>query len=300
MTAFLSARRTAAAVLLSSALVACGDDGEINEPGERNIAELTANTAQLSTLNSALVAADLSVALEASGPYTVFAPVNDAFTALPDGVAEGLLDESNRTTLQQLLRYHVVPGSYTAAQLTDGQELVTLTGETLTVRIDGSTVTVDGVEVTTPDVQASNGIVHLVDGVLTQGLDLVEIASLTADLSTLVGAVQTAGLGTALGGENLTIFAPSNAAFAALGDAVPTDPSVLAQVLQLHVVGSRTPSASLSDGQTITSLLGPNLTVGIDGSTVTITGPTNTVTVTTTDINASNGVIHVIDGVLLP
>lgn len=300
MTVFLSARRTAAAVLLSSALVACGDDGDINEPTERNIAELAANTAQLSTLNAALDAADLAVALEATGPFTVFAPVNDAFTALPDGVVDGLLEAGNRTTLQQLLRYHVVPGSYTAAQLTDGLELVTLTGETLTVRVDGSTVTVDGVEVSTPDVEASNGIVHLVDGVLTQGLDIVEIASLTADLSTLVGAVQTAGLTTALGGENLTLFAPTNAAFTALGDGVPTDPSVLAQVLQLHVVGARAPSSSLSDGQVVASLLGPNLTIGIDGATVTITGPTNSVTVTTTDINASNGVIHVINGVLLP
>ncbi len=300
MTLTSSARRAAAALLLGSALVACDDDDTLIEPTGRTITETAVNTPQLSTLVAALETADLAVALDGTGPFTVFAPVDDAFEALPDGVVNSLLETDNREALQSLLRYHVVPGLFTADQLNDGDELITLTGERLTVAVSNGTVTVDGVPVIAADIEASNGVVHLVGGVLTEALDIVTLASLTPDLSTLVGAVQTAGLVTALGGDNLTVFAPLNSAFAALGDAVPTDPAVLAQVLQLHVVGARAPASSLSDGQDVASLLGPNLRVGISGSSVTITGPNNTVNVVITDINASNGVIHVIDGVLLP
>ncbi len=293
-------RRSAAALLLSSALVACGDDDTLIEPTGRTITETAINTPQLSTLVAALETADLAVALEATGPFTVFAPVNDGFDALPDGVVNSLLETDNRDELQTLLRYHVVPGLFTADELNDGDELITLTGERLQVAVSNGTVTVDGVPVLTADVEASNGVVHLIDGVLTEALDIVTLASLTPDLSTLVGAVQSAGLVTALGGDNLTVFAPLNSAFEALGDAVPTDPAVLAQVLQLHVVGARAPSSSLSDGQDVTSLLGPSLRVGLSSGGVTITGPNNTVNVVITDVNGSNGVIHVIDGVLLP
>ncbi len=292
-------RRSAAVLLLGATVAACSDD-DLNAPNDRTIADIAGNTPSLSTLVAALGAADLGAALEATGPFTVFAPINDAFENLPDGIVTSLLETGNRTTLQQLLRYHVVPGAFTASQLTDGQQLVTLTGQSLTVRVQNGTVTVDGVPVVTADVEASNGVVHLIDGVLTEALNIVELAALTSDLSTLVGAVGSAGLATALTGENLTVFAPTNAAFAALGSAVPTDPAVLAQVLQLHVVGTRAPSSSLSNGQTVASLLGPTLTVGIVGSNITITGPQNVVNVVITDIAASNGIIHVIDAVLLP
>ncbi len=293
-------RRASAALLLSSALVACGDDETLVEPTGRTITETAVATPQLSTLVAALETADLAVALEGTGPFTVFAPVNDAFDGLPAGVVNSLLEAGNRESLQTLLRYHVVPGLFTASQLRDGDELITLTGERLAVAVSNGVVTVDGVPVITADVEASNGVVHLIDGVLTEALDIVTIASLTPDLSTLVGAVQAAGLVTALGGDNLTVFAPLNSAFAALGDAVPTDPAVLAQVLQLHVVGARAPSSALSNGQDVASLLGPNLRVGISANGITITGPNNTVNVVVTDVNGSNGVIHVIDGVLLP
>ena len=293
-------RRTAAVLLLGATVAACSDDDDLVGPNDPTIADVAANTESLSTLVAALNAADLGAALEATGPFTVFAPVNDAFDDLPDGIVTSLLATENRTTLQQLLRYHVVPGAFEASQLTDGQQLVTLTGQSLTVRVQGGTVTVDGVPVVTADVEASNGVVHLIDGVLTEALNIVELAALTPDLSTLVGAVGTAGLATALTGENLTVFAPTNAAFTALGSGVPTDAATLAQVLQLHVVGARAPSSSLSNAQTVNSLLGPALTVNIAAGNITITGPQNVANVVITDIAASNGIIHVIDAVLLP
>jgi uncharacterized surface protein with fasciclin (FAS1) repeats len=132
----------------------------------------------------------------------------------------------------------------------------------------------------------------------------VQRAAVTPDLSSLVAAVQTAGLADALAGngsgDGLTVFAPTNAAFAALGDAAPTDPAVLAQVLQLHVAAATALSSGLTDGQVIPTLVGTPLTVQIDGSQIRIVGPSNTVNVIAADIVTANGVVHLIDGVLLP
>jgi transforming growth factor-beta-induced protein len=297
-------RRAAAALLALGTLTACSSDDPVTESPARTIAQLAANTDQLSTLVAALQTANLVDALDGGGPFTVFAPVNDAFGDLPGGTVDALLANDNRPILSALLQYHVVPGTFRAAQLSDGAELVTLTGQRLAVRVEGSTVTVGGVPVVTPDVEAANGVVHLVGGVITSGLDIVQRAAVTPDLSSLVAAVQTAGLADALAGngsgDGLTVFAPTNAAFAALGDAAPTDPAVLAQVLQLHVAAATALSSGLTDGQVIPTLVGTPLTVQIDGSQIRIVGPSNTVNVIAADIVTANGVVHLIDGVLLP
>jgi uncharacterized surface protein with fasciclin (FAS1) repeats len=133
-------------------------------------------------------------------------------------------------------------------------------------------------------------------------LDIVDQAIIRG-FSSLVSAVQTAGLVDALRGggtAGLTVFAPTNAAFAAIPGGAPTSATVLSQVLRLHVVGARALSTTLSNGQDVTSLLGPSLRVGITGATIRITGPANAATVSAADVVAKNGVIHVIDTVLLP
>jgi transforming growth factor-beta-induced protein len=296
-------RRASVAVAMLSVLSACSDDDATSPEPNNTVFEVASGDTRLTSLVEALETAELEASLDGTGPFTVFAPINTAFDALPNGVADALLESENRSSLEDLLRYHVVPGRYTRAQLTDGLQLTTLSGQSLTVRVgtDGL-VTVDGVAVVDADVDASNGVIHTVGRVLTQGLDVVELATILPDLSTLVGAIETAGLGTTLSAEGsaLTLFAPNNASFAALGNAVPTDPAALAQVLQLHVVNSRNSTNMLTNAQMLTSLLGPELTVTIDGSAIQITGPTNTVNVTVTDLTARNGIIHVIDAVLLP
>ncbi len=296
-------RRASVAVAMLSVLSACSDDDSTSPEPNNTVLEVASSDTRLTSLVTALETAELEASLEGTGPFTVFAPINTAFEALPNGVASALLETENREALQDLLRYHVVPGRYTRAQLTDGLELTTLSGQTLSVRVgtDGL-VTVDGVAVVDSDVDASNGVIHTVGRVLTQGLNVVELAAVMPDLTTLVSAIETAGLSTTLSAEGsaLTLFAPNNASFAALGDAVPSDPAALAQVLKLHVVNSRNESSALTNEQALTTLLGTNITVAIDGNNIQLVGPTNTVNITVRDLMASNGIIHVIDAVLVP
>ena len=268
-------------------------------PAPTTITQTAVATPQLSTLVAALQAAELTGTLSGTGPFTVFAPVNDAFAALPAGVVQRLLETGNRAILSKLLTFHVVPGRITASQLQNGQTLTTVEGTTLPVTIINGVVRVGGARVTTADINATNGVVHLIDGVLLGSLDIVDNAIIRG-LSSLVGAVTAANLAPALRGGNLTVFAPTNAAFAAIPGGAPSDAATLTRVLQLHVVGSRALSSQLSNGQVLPTLLaGANLTVGLTGG-VRITGPQNSASVVTADIVAKNGVIHVIDNVLLP
>ncbi len=295
-------RRFACAILLAlpaALLTACDDDPNGVEPSEPTVAEAAAASTELTTLTSALTAAGLVSTLNGTGPFTVFAPVNSAFAALPADVVQRLLDAGNREILTKLLTFHVVPGRITAAQLQDGQTLTTVEGTTLPVTVANGVVTVGGARVTTADVTASNGVVHLIDGVLLGSLDIVDQA-VVRGLSSLVSAVTTAGLVSALRGGSLTVFAPTNDAFAAIPGGAPTTPAGLTPVLQLHVVGSRALSSQLTEGQQLPTLLsGVSLTVGLTNG-VRLTGPTNSAAVSTADIVAKNGVIHVVDTVLLP
>ncbi len=298
-------RLTGAAVLAAASvlLTACSDDDDdVAGPATRTITETAVATPTLSTLVTALQAAQLDQTLAGTGPFTVFAPVNDAFAALPADVLARLLETGNQAILAKVLTFHVVPGRLTASQLTNGQTLTTVEGTQLTVAIEGGTVRINGARVTTADVQASNGVVHLIDGVLLGSLDIVDQA-IVRGFSSLVSAVTAANLTNALratSASGLTVFAPTNAAFAAIPGGAPADPATLAQVLQLHVVGARALSTGLTNGQQVASLLGPQLTIGITGTTVRVTGPSNTANVAVTDVVAKNGVIHVIDTVLLP
>jgi uncharacterized surface protein with fasciclin (FAS1) repeats len=286
--------------LLSTGLVACSDDddGPV-QPTPRTITQTAAATPELSTLVTALTAAELTQTLNGSGPFTVFAPVNAAFTALPADVVQRLLETGNRAILTKVLTFHVVAGRFTASQLTNGQTLTTVEGTPLPVTVLNGVVTVGGARVTTADIAASNGVVHLIDGVMLGSMDIVDNA-IVRGFSSLVSAVTTAGLGTALRGGSLTVFAPTNAAFAAIPGGAPTTAAALTPVLQLHVIGVRALSTQLTNGQLLPTLLsGTSLTVGLT-SGVRVTGPRNFATVVAANIIAKNGVIHAIDTVLLP
>jgi uncharacterized surface protein with fasciclin (FAS1) repeats len=143
----------------------------------------------------------------------------------------------------------------------------------------------------------------VIEGVLTDHLDIVDVATLRG-FTSLLTAATAANLVTALRGngtgQGLTVFAPTNAAFAAIPGGAPSDPAVLAQVLRQHVVPTRALAASLSNGQSLATLGSRPLSVGIAGGVVTLTAPRNAARVTATDVPARNGVIHVIDTVLLP
>jgi uncharacterized surface protein with fasciclin (FAS1) repeats len=141
-----------------------------NTVADRNLAQQLQSLAQqgqLQTLTQAVQTAGLNDRLAAPGPYTIFAPNDAAFAALPQTTLDNLLQAENRPKLVQLLSYHVVPGSLTASQLTSG-EIKTLEGNPLTVKVDrtANTVTVNGARVIQADIPASNGIIHIVDKVM--------------------------------------------------------------------------------------------------------------------------------------
>ena len=138
----------------------------MSQSSSSTIVETAVATDALSTLVAAVTAADLGETLSGTGPFTVFAPTNDAFGALPAGTVDTLLEPANREKLTSVLTFHVVAGKLLAADLSDGQTLTTVQGQTLTVNVDGATVTVNGVPVVQADVEASNGVVHVISGVL--------------------------------------------------------------------------------------------------------------------------------------
>ena len=202
-----------------------------------------ADPTNFSTLVAAVTAADLVDALNGTTEYTVFAPTNDAFAALPAGVLDLLL--ADKTALTRVLLYHVVAGEAKSTDLSDGMTLTTLQGDNLNVAIDG-TVMINDATVIIPDVDADNGVIHVIDKVLVpQGiLDIVDTAINAGSFNTLVTALQLTGLDAALRGEGpFTVFAPTDAAF----DAVSPEtlqfllehPNKLAEILKYHVVAGK-------------------------------------------------------------
>lgn len=131
-----------------------------------NIVQNAAASDQHSTLVAAVKAAGLDGTLSGAGPYTVFAPTNAAFDKLPAGTVDNLLKPENKDQLTKILTYHVVAGNVKAADLKDGQKIKTVQGEELTVKINGSTVMINDATVTNPNIESSNGVIHVVDGVL--------------------------------------------------------------------------------------------------------------------------------------
>ncbi|MBW1296923.1 fasciclin domain-containing protein [Aquimarina litoralis] len=256
-----------------------------------SIVEIAVATPELSTLVGALQAADLVDTLNGDGPFTVFAPMNDAFAAL-DEIPGG-------DALTEVLLYHVAAGKFSAEDLIAGQTVTTIQGDEVTIEmVDGEVFLNGSIKVLLADIEASNGIVHLIDGVLLPAADLqsiVEIAVATPELSTLVGALQAADLVDTLNGDGpFTVFAPTNDAFAAL-DEIPGG-DALTEVLLYHVAAGKFSAEDLIAGQTVTTVQGDEVTIEMVDGEVFLNG---SIKVLLADIEASNGIVHVIDGVLL-
>jgi len=281
-------------------------DGSAADGGSRapaTIADLAVKTADLSTLVTALTAADLVETLKGAGPFTVFAPTNAAFAKIPKADLDALLADKEK--LKSVLLYHVVAAKVLAKDVAAGK-VETVQGDSITVTVDGGTVKVDGATVTTTDIEASNGIIHLIDTVIMPPKaaepkkDLVDLAVGTKDLSTLVAAVKAADLVDTLKGKGpFTVFAPTNAAFAKIPkadlDKLLADKEALKAVLLYHVVAAKVLAKDVAAGKVKTAQ-GASLTISIDGSTVKV----DAAKVIKTDIEASNGVVHLIDTVIMP
>lgn len=252
-----------------------GGEEDTARPSPQTIVQLAAATQDLSTLNAALQAADLIGILSGPGPFTVFAPSNEAFDKLPPLYLKLLLDPSNIKTLQQILLYHVVTGTEAFAKnMKNGEEIKTAQGEDVKVAVRKglfkTTVQINNATVTNADVAASNGVVHIIDTVLMPqdlppspppaGQTVAGVVQSNPELSTLFAALKAADLVTALSTPGpFTIFAPSNAAFAALPAGVlknlllPKNKAQLVKLLSFHVVGDAAiTSTSLAKGITTT------------------------------------------------
>jgi transforming growth factor-beta-induced protein len=278
-----------------------------------NIVETAILTSATSTLVAAVVAAstngaeDLAATLSGAGPFTVFAPINDAFAALGTDRLDVLLDPANAEILSDILRYHVVSGDVRAADLAGlGGSATTYDGAELTFDLsDALDPKVNGVSIIATDIVTGNGVIHLIDGVLTQNLDIVDVATVEG-FPTLVALVEQQGLTSTLRSDNAgagwTVFAPTEAAFAALSS-VPTG-QALTDILTYHVLDATVESSVLFDGLVVSNTVNSaSFTVNIDATTsaVSITDQAgNTVNVVFTDVAAANGIIHVIDGVIIP
>lgn len=268
----------------------------------QTIADIVANSPDHNTLEAALNAANLTSVLDGTDEYTLFAPTDAAFANLPEGLVEALLTDPSGV-LTDVLLYHVVAGVAPSSALSDGQVVTTANGQDVTITISGGNVMVNNAMVTVADIMADNGIVHVIDAILIpQTTTVYDVVANSADHTTLETAIDLAGLdGTLSGAGTFTLFAPTDAAFAAVDpatlSALLADPQgLLTDVLLYHVVGSIALSSNLSDGASVPTLFGENVTVSIDGSTVMINGAT----VTVADIVTINGVVHVIDAVLVP
>lgn len=253
------------------------------------------------TLVTAVQAAGLVETLKGPGPFTVFAPSDEAFAKVPADVLQGLL--ADKAKLTQVLTYHVVPGKVMAADAAKVAWAPTVQGSDLRVTQQGGGVQVDGANVVKADIACSNGVIHVIDRVILPRQDIVGTAVAAKSFGTLVAAVQAAGLVEALQAKGpYTVFAPNDAAFAALPagtvDGLLKDKPALARVLTYHVLPARVLSTDLAEGTVeVKTLAGATLKVtkAKDGS-VTVHGAK----VLAADVLASNGVIHVLDAVVLP
>ncbi|MEZ6013927.1 MAG: fasciclin domain-containing protein [Planctomycetota bacterium] len=260
----------------------------------------TLNARGYTTFVAALDAAGLTGALN-GGNFTVFAPSNDAFLALPPGVLADLLLPQNQAQLAALLQYHLVPGQVGASALVAQGDLATVLGPRQFYSVGVGGARVNGVVVDRFNIPATDGLIHGIDGVLSIPDDLVARAQ-ALGFNTLASALTAANLTATLQGMGpFTLLAPTDAAFAALPpgvlDALLMDQQALANVLLYHVLPDAQQAREIRLETSVTTVQGGALVVNPVGGYLTFNGSANAVEV---DAFASNGVLHTLDAVLLP
>jgi uncharacterized surface protein with fasciclin (FAS1) repeats len=318
-TKFLSAW-SLAAILSLTVLTGCDKDDDV-DPAPGTITEIVVGSNDFSTLEAAVIKANLQATLSGTGPFTVFAPDNAAFAA--SGITTATINSLSQAQVQAILLYHTLGSEIKAADVPAGPnaKVITAGGDSVFVTRNGSGVFINGIKVDQADIDASNGVIHRIGRVLLPPAgDIVATAQAPGSgLDSLVKAIVRANNGP--GGDptliatlqtaRITVFAPSNAAFTqllgALGatDINQVSVATLLAVLRYHVVGGRAFSSDLANGS-LTMFAGGNTTINLTNGTgggPTITGNGNAgnrSNIIATNIMARNGVVHVIDRVLLP
>jgi len=269
-----------------------------------DIVQTAVAAGQFTTLASLLQKAGLVDTLATGGPFTVFAPTDAAFAKVPKATLDALAADPAK--LKAVLLYHVVPGRVTAADVVKLTSAKTAEGRSLGIKVVNGSVFVDGAQVTTPDVEATNGVIHVIDSVLipkeaTAPKTIVQTAVAAGSFKTLASLLKKAGLvGTLQGKGPFTVFAPTDAAFAKLPKAtlaaLAKNKAKLRSVLLYHVVKGNVSAAKVVTLRSAKTLNGKAVSIRVNGGNVLVGGAR----VTTADVKASNGVIHVVNKVLIP
>ena len=298
-------------ITMSLVMLSCSDDDSNNVPENNSIAAIASRAPQFSILVDALERANLVTTLDGSGSYTVFAPTNTAFTNFLSDEGFSSLDDVPVDVLREILLNHVVSGVNLSSGLSTGYVKTLGKGaasstNTLSMYIDvSSTVMLNGVStVTTPDIMADNGVIHEVNAVI--GLPtVVTHATANSSFSTLVGLLSQQNLVSTLDGTTnspFTVFAPNNDAFTTFesenpGTLASLSSAQVTSVLTYHVVAGANVLSTEIPSTPITTLETGTFTI----SGTTITDEQNRSTgIIATDVQCANGVIHVINNVILP
>jgi uncharacterized surface protein with fasciclin (FAS1) repeats len=329
-------------VVLSLISAACSAADPVSEPAEapaeapveeeaqaiveaKSIVDIAVEDGRFNTLVAAVQAAGLAETLSGEGQFTVFAPTDDAFAGLPEGTVESLLEEPEGA-LKDILLYHVAEGAVPAETVVTLESATTIQGEPVAIHVaDGEVILNDSAKVIITDIEASNGIIHVIDAVILppsmsesvaeaeaemaegemmEAKSIAEIAVEDGRFTTLVAALEAAGLVETFAGEGAyTVFAPTDEAFAALPEgtveSLLADPQgALTDVLLYHVVEGAVMAEDVVGLTAAPTLLGQDIAVSVDGDGQVFLN--DSIQVIITDIEASNGVVHVIDAVLVP
>ena len=292
--------------LIAVALLA-GVDSVAAEDGKSNGKDIVTTAVEAGSfkiLAAALTAADLVETLQGSGPFTVFAPTDEAFAKLPEGTVTDLLEPENKAKLVAVLTYHVVPGKVMAADVVKLKAAGTVNGQRVEVKAGEDGIQIDQANVVKTGIGCSNGVIHVIDQVLLPSdRNIPATAASAGTFKTLLAAADAAGLVEALSADGpLTVFAPTDEAFAKLAEGTvanlmkPENKQQLVSILKYHVVAARNFSTDLLAAKSTTTLQGGELHFTVTQNGAKVEGAN----LVATDIDASNGVIHVIDAVMLP
>lgn len=315
MTSFKNLFNLSTVILLSISLLvtSCKDDKPA--PVSNTITDIVVSNSSFSTLETAVIKANLQTTLSGTGPFTVFAPDDAAFTTA--GITPAVLSSLTSAQVSNILLYHTIGSKIMAADVPAGPnaKVITAGGDSVFVTKNASGVYVNGTKVTAADVAADNGVIHVIGDVLMPPSGNIVETAVAAGLDSLVKAVLRATngaggdptLAATLSSARLTVFAPTNAAFTQLLgalsltriDDIPV--ATLLAVLRYHVVGGRAFSSDLTAGS-LTMLASGSTTVSLTGG-AKITGAGNggnASNITKVNIMCRNGVVHLIDRVLLP
>ena len=269
------------------------------------IIETAVAAGNFKTLAELLTVAGLIEPLSGKGPFTVFAPTDEAFAKLPKEVVADLMKPENKAKLVNILTYHVVPAKALAKDVTTMKTATTLQGQRVDIQVKGGKVMLDGANVTATDIACTNGVIHVIDSVIMPvSDDITQVATKAGKFHTLIVALGAAGLADTFKGKGpFTVLAPTDEAFAKLPKGTvedllkPENKPKLIAILSAHVIPN---VAAYSDAvatmKEVPTLGGSPLKVETKDGKIMISGST----VIMADVEASNGVIHAIDTVILP